>query len=73
MIEGHTDNVGSNYLNDKLSRKRANSVKNYLIKRGIAEKRIKIKGYGERRPIASNRTDFGRRLNRRTEIVIVSK
>lgn len=73
LIEGHTDNVGSYYTNDRLSEKRANSVKKYLVSRGISETRVKIKGYGERRPIATNRTDFGRRLNRRTEIVIVAK
>ena len=73
MIEGHTDNVGSNSLNDRLSEKRALSVKKYLMSRGIPDRRLKIKGYGERRPIASNKTDFGRRLNRRTEIVIIAK
>ncbi len=73
LIEGHTDYIGSHWLNDRLSLKRANSVKDYLVKRGIDEKRIKTIGYGEKRPIASNKTEFGRKLNRRTEIVIVSK
>jgi outer membrane protein OmpA-like peptidoglycan-associated protein len=73
LVEGHTDNVGSYAINDRLSLKRANSVKQYLVDRGISEHRIKTKGYGERRPIADNRTQFGKRLNRRTEIIIVSK
>jgi outer membrane protein OmpA-like peptidoglycan-associated protein/Mg-chelatase subunit ChlD len=73
MIEGHTDNVGAHNLNDDLSLMRAESVKRYLIKSGIAERRISTKGYGKRKPLASNNTEFGRRLNRRTEIVIVSK
>lgn len=73
MIEGHTDNIGSHAINDALSLQRAESVKNYLIKNGISTQRIKTKGYGERRPIASNNTDFGRKLNRRTEIIIIAK
>ncbi len=73
LVEGHTDDRGSNALNDRLSLLRANSVKNYLINKGIKSSRIKTKGYGERKPIASNKTAWGRHLNRRTEIVIVSK
>ncbi len=73
IVEGHTDDRGSNQYNDRLSLLRAESVKNYLISKGINPNRIKTKGYGERKPIASNTTDFGRQLNRRTEIVIVSK
>ncbi len=73
LIEGHTDNVGSEAFNYKLSLKRARSVKNYLVSKGIRPTRIRIKGYGESKPIASNATAFGRRLNRRTEVVIVAK
>ena len=73
MVEGHTDGVGSHRINDFLSKRRADGVKNYLIKNGISSKRIKTKGFGERKPIATNRTAFGRKLNRRTEIVIISK
>lgn len=72
LVEGHTDDVGSHQLNDRLSEARANSVRNYLIKKGIAPARIQTKGYGKRRPLATNETDFGRRLNRRVEIVIIS-
>lgn len=72
LVEGHTDNVGTNVINDKLSEARANSVRNYLISKGISPKRIEIKGLGKRRPLATNDTEFGRRLNRRVEIVIIS-
>lgn len=73
LIEGHTDNVGSNKVNDKLSLERAESVKRYLMRKGIADDRIKTKGYGKRKPLASNDTEFGRQLNRRTEIIIIAK
>lgn len=73
LIEGHTDNVGSVPHNNKLSLNRANSVRDYLIKNGISSKRIQTKGYGKSRPITTNSTEFGRRLNRRTEIVIINK
>jgi outer membrane protein OmpA-like peptidoglycan-associated protein len=73
LVEGHTDDVGSNKLNDALSLRRAESVKTYLIRKGIKPNRIKTVGYGESRPIVANNTDWGRRLNRRTEIVIVAK
>jgi outer membrane protein OmpA-like peptidoglycan-associated protein/Mg-chelatase subunit ChlD len=72
LVEGHTDDIGSHPLNDRLSEARANSVRNYLIKKGISPKRVEIKGLGKRRPLATNETEFGRRLNRRVEIVIIS-
>lgn len=74
QIEGHTDAQGNDIANKKLSLNRAQAVKDYLvIKHKIEPKRIKTVGFGKVRPIASNLTDFGRKLNRRTEIVIVSK
>ncbi|MFH1050118.1 MAG: OmpA family protein [bacterium] len=73
LVEGHTDSVGSHALNDRLSLARAESVKEYLIKKGVNPKRIRTKGYGKRKPIAPNETEFGRKLNRRTEIVIIGK
>ncbi len=73
VIEGHTDNVGSDALNNFLSTKRAESVMSYLIKKGVAQERMSVIGYGKKKPIASNKNEFGRQLNRRTEIVIVSK
>lgn len=73
MIEGHTDAIGSDETNNRLSKFRAESVKAYMIRKGISAKRIKTIGYGESRPIASNNTEFGRKLNRRTEIIIIAK
>jgi outer membrane protein OmpA-like peptidoglycan-associated protein len=73
LVEGHTDDRGGHKFNDELSLRRAESVKNYLAKRGISIDRVKTVGYGKRKPIAPNDTEFGRRLNRRTEIVIISK
>jgi outer membrane protein OmpA-like peptidoglycan-associated protein/Mg-chelatase subunit ChlD len=73
VIEGHTDNRGRAEYNDYLSQLRAESVKEYLVKHGINQHRVKTKGYGESRPIADNNTEFGRQLNRRTEIIIVAK
>jgi OOP family OmpA-OmpF porin len=71
VIEGHTDNVGKEATNVKLSTKRAESVRNELIKKfGVAEKRVSAKGYGSSRPIADNATPEGRQKNRRIEAVI---
>lgn len=72
-IEGHTDSQGSAALNKVLSKKRAESVRNYLIKKGIDASRLSTTGFGPSRPIADNSTEFGRSLNRRTEIVIISR
>jgi outer membrane protein OmpA-like peptidoglycan-associated protein len=60
-------------LNDPLSHRRAEAVKNYLRTRGVEANRMQTNGFGKRRPIASNETEFGRSLNRRTEIVITDK
>ncbi len=71
VIEGHTDNIGGKKYNQKLSMKRAESVKNYLIKKfGINDSRLKAKGYGESKPIADNKTAAGRHKNRRVEAVV---
>jgi len=70
VIEGYTDSYGSQRGNIKISQKRANAVKNYLIKGGISKERLKAIGYGEIKPIASNRTAKGREKNRRIEIHI---
>ncbi|MCX7546509.1 OmpA family protein [Xanthomarina sp. F1114] len=70
-IEGHTDSVGSDALNMKLSKERASSVMNYLIENGIASDRLSSEGYGETRPIDSNKTRAGRANNRRVEINLV--
>ena len=69
-VEGHTDNIGSGSYNRRLSEMRADSVKRYLVTQyGVDESRIKVAGYGEERPLASNDTEYGRSQNRRVELV----
>ncbi len=72
-ISGHTDNKGSATYNQKLSEDRAKTVVDYLIQHGISASRLQYKGYGLSQPIATNDTDEGRQLNRRTEFKIVAK
>ncbi len=72
-VSGHTDNVGSDKLNQVLSENRARSVYQYLIANGIQADRLSFKGYGETQPVAANDTDDGRSRNRRTEFKIISK
>ena len=67
-IGGHTDNIGTPEANSKLSQQRAETVKAYLIKKGIAEARVAAKGYGDTQPVADNSTAAGRQKNRRTEV-----
>jgi len=71
VLEGHTDSSGPADYNQKLSGYRAQSVKNYLLQRGIAEDRIETRGYGESQPIANNETEEGRGLNRRVEFKVL--
>lgn len=71
IIAGHTDNTGSTAYNQQLSEERAQSVSRYLMQRGVLPQRIRAAGYGEERPIASNATERGRRINRRVDILIV--
>lgn len=70
-VSGHTDDVGSDDTNQRLSKARANSVRSYLIKKGIAADRLTAVGYGESKPIAANDTPEGRQKNRRTEVRIL--
>ncbi len=70
-IEGHTDSVGRDDYNMKLSQRRANAVKQYLIDHGIDAGRLEAQGYGETRPVATNKTRAGRAKNRRVEIHLV--
>lgn len=70
-VGGHTDNVGDDALNMKLSGERAKSVREHLIADGIVASRIQSKGYGESSPVASNDMDDGRKANRRTEFIIL--
>lgn len=72
-IEGHTDDVGSDKFNKKLSDGRAQSVRTYLIGQGIAPERLEAIGYGEERPIEDNKTEDGRSANRRVEFFITKQ
>lgn len=69
LIAGHTDAIGSEDYNLKLSEKRAQAVRGYLIERGVTPGRLIAKGYGEMYPVASNDTEAGRDLNRRSEFI----
>nr|WP_228530929.1 MULTISPECIES: OmpA family protein [Myxococcaceae] len=71
MIEGHTDNKGSRALNTSLSKRRARSVLEYLVSKGIAANRLRSEGYGFDRPVASNDTALGRAKNRRVDFKLV--
>jgi outer membrane protein OmpA-like peptidoglycan-associated protein len=73
VAEGHTDSVGTDAYNQKLSIRRANAVKDYLVKGGIPASRIQIEGYGETRPVASNDTAEGRAQNRRVELRVLNQ
>lgn len=68
---GHTDSIGSEAYNQKLSERRANAVKAYLVSKGIDPNRVYTEGKGKLQPIASNKTAEGRAQNRRVEIEIV--
>lgn len=72
-ISGHTDNKGSESHNQKLSENRAHAVVDYLVTKGIPIMRLEFKGYGLSKPVASNLTEVGRQMNRRTEFKILSK
>jgi outer membrane protein OmpA-like peptidoglycan-associated protein len=69
-VEGHTDNVGSDELNQRLSEKRAETVRAYLIQQGLSEASVTARGFGETAPAADNLTAEGRQRNRRVEIVV---
>lgn len=67
-VEGHTDNVGESAYNLDLSKRRAISVKNYLIAKGVSAARISSEGYGDSKPVANNETEEGKAKNRRVEL-----
>ena len=69
-IEGHTDSVGADDYNQALSQRRADSVKSFLVQRGISGARLSASGMGEHRPVAANESASGRQQNRRVEIII---
>ncbi len=68
---GHTDSVGSDAYNQKLSVKRSDAVKAYLVSKGIEKNRVYTEGKGEKQPVADNKTSAGRAKNRRVEIEVV--
>ena len=70
VINGHTDNVGSAAVNQRLSERRAAAAKNYLVKKGVGADRITTAGYGMTQPIVDNNTASNRASNRRTEFKI---
>jgi outer membrane protein OmpA-like peptidoglycan-associated protein len=72
-LEGHADNVGSADLNQRLSDERAAEIGKALVARGVPADRIRTAGFASRRPVASNTTEEGRRLNRRVEVVLLDE
>lgn len=72
-LEGHADNTGAAELNQKLSQERASEIGRALVARGVPEQRIRTEGFAARRPVASNTTEEGRRLNRRVEVVLLDE
>jgi len=69
-LGGHTDNVGTEAYNQALSERRVNSVKNYVVGKGVDSGRVSGQGFGESKPIADNKTAEGRAKNRRVEIKV---
>ena len=68
---GHTDSIGSDAYNQKLSVRRAEAVKAYLVSKGVEPNRVYTEGKGEKQPVASNKTKEGRAKNRRVEIEVI--
>jgi OmpA-OmpF porin, OOP family len=72
-VRGHTDNLGEEKYNVKLSRERARAVVNYLVSKNISSKRLRYKGYGSSEPLSTNLTEAGRSQNRRVEILVIEE
>jgi outer membrane protein OmpA-like peptidoglycan-associated protein len=70
QIEGHTDSVGSDEFNQRLSEQRAESVRDFLGEQGVSPSSITAQGFGKTEPVATNDTPEGRQHNRRVEIVV---
>ena len=72
VVEGHTDSTGTDAKNEVLSQQRADSVKDYLVSRGVPSERVTTRGFGASHPVTSNTTAEERANNRRVEIIIES-
>lgn len=70
ILEGFTDNVGPSHYNLELSQRRAEAVRDSLVRNGIAPTRIVARGLGEAKPLATNNTEAGRKRNRRVEVIL---
>ncbi|GLX13715.1 hypothetical protein Pstr01_19540 [Pseudomonas straminea] len=74
VVEGHTDSVGTDAYNQKLSERRANAVREVLVNQyGVGGTRVNAVGYGESRPVADNATEEGRAINRRVEAEVEAR
>jgi outer membrane protein OmpA-like peptidoglycan-associated protein len=73
LIEGHTDNLGNEDFNIKLSQQRADAVRDLLIARGVSPQRIRTKGYGPKFPVVDNDSAAGRQQNRRVEVLVLNE
>jgi len=73
VVQGHTDAAGDPEHSRELSERRANSVRRYLVNRGVEPERLTAVGYGEAAPVASNGTESGRRRNRRVDVLLKAK
>ena len=73
VVEGHTDAVGSDQYNQRLSERRAQAVRDVLVQQGVDASRVESVGYGESQPIADNSTEAGRQLNRRVEAEVEAR
>jgi len=72
-IEGHTDSIGTEAYNQKLSERRAKAIEEFLISKGVSADRLEIVGYGPSNPIAPNNTKEGRAMNRRVELKVLEQ
>jgi outer membrane protein OmpA-like peptidoglycan-associated protein len=73
LIEGHSDNLGAEEYNLRLSQQRAEAVRDMLVARGVAAQRIRTKGYGSKFPMVDNDTAAGRQQNRRVEVIVLNE
>lgn len=72
-VRGHTDNIGGEEFNQRLSDARANAVRDALIARGVSERRLRARGLGLTRPLVPNDTEENRQKNRRTEFAVIAR